>query len=65
MASKMAAQGDLQELLRIFTSRKVPMLGAMKHVQALQSKNIKRYNPSASRSSLIVVANSLTRLIKH
>lgn len=38
----MAGQGDLQELLRIFTSRKVPMIMAMKHAQALQAKNLKR-----------------------
>lgn len=38
----MAAQGDLQELLRIFTSRKVSMLAAMKHVQALQAQELKR-----------------------
>ena len=39
----MAGQNDLQELLRIFTLRKVPMMAAMKHVQALQAKNLKTY----------------------
>lgn len=38
----MAAQGDLQELLRMLTARKVPMLTAMGHVKSLQSKNLKR-----------------------
>jgi hypothetical protein len=38
----MASQGDLQELLRIFTSRKMSMMVAMKHVQALQSKGLRR-----------------------
>ncbi|TWU75949.1 hypothetical protein ED733_006591 [Metarhizium rileyi] len=37
----MAGHGDLQELLRMFTSRKVPMMTAMRHVQALQSKNLR------------------------
>ncbi|KAF4122675.1 hypothetical protein GMORB2_6982 [Geosmithia morbida] len=37
----MAGHGDLQELLRIFTSRRVPMMTAMKHVQALQLKSLK------------------------
>lgn len=40
----MASHGDLQELLRIFTSRKVSMMASMKHVQALQGKNLKRYD---------------------
>lgn len=38
----MSGHGDLQELLRIFTSRRVPMMAAMKHVQALQLKSLKR-----------------------
>lgn len=37
----MSAQGDLQELLRMFTSRKVPMMAAMGHIRALQAKNLK------------------------
>ncbi|OAA70513.1 Impact family [Cordyceps fumosorosea ARSEF 2679] len=37
----MASQGDLQELLRMFTARKVPMLAAMGHVKSLQAKNLK------------------------
>lgn len=39
----MAGHGDLQELLRIFTSCKVSMMASMKHVQALQTRNLKRY----------------------
>lgn len=39
----MAGQGDLQELLRMFTARKVSMMAAMGHVKALQSKNLRRY----------------------
>ncbi|VUC38013.1 unnamed protein product [Clonostachys rosea] len=46
----MAAQADLQELLRIFTARKVPMLGAMRHVQALQSKDLKSIEQIAEAS---------------
>lgn len=38
----MASQGDLQELLRMFTARKVSMLAAMGHVKSLQAKNLKR-----------------------
>lgn len=38
----MAGQGDLQELLRMFTARKVSMLAAMGHVKSLQAKNLKR-----------------------
>ncbi|OAA79340.1 Impact family [Akanthomyces lecanii RCEF 1005] len=37
----MASQGDLQELLRMFTARKVSMLAAMGHVKSLQAKNLK------------------------
>ena len=40
----MAGQGDLQELLRMFTARKVSMLAAMGYVKALQAKGLKRYN---------------------
>ncbi|ODA82227.1 hypothetical protein RJ55_00734 [Drechmeria coniospora] len=36
-----AGQGDLQELLRMFTSRKVPILTAMQHVKALQSSQLR------------------------
>jgi|SRR5687767_9913358 hypothetical protein len=41
--SAMADQGDLKELLRMFTARKVSMLAAMKHVKSLQAENLKRY----------------------
>ncbi|KAL6865750.1 hypothetical protein ACO1O0_001848 [Amphichorda felina] len=37
----MAGHGDLQELLRMFTARKISMMASMKHVQALQAKNLK------------------------
>ncbi|KAM3526356.1 hypothetical protein NHJ13051_003511 [Beauveria bassiana] len=37
----MAGQGDLQELLRMLTARKVPMLSAMGHVKSLQAMNLK------------------------
>ncbi|KHO01701.1 Ribosomal protein S5 domain 2-type fold protein [Metarhizium album ARSEF 1941] len=37
----MSGHGDLQELLRMFTSRKVPMMAAMGHIKALQSKNLR------------------------
>ncbi|KZZ97520.1 Ribosomal protein S5 domain 2-type fold protein [Moelleriella libera RCEF 2490] len=40
-APDMAAQGDLQELLRMLTSRKVPMMTAMGHIKALQAKNLR------------------------
>ncbi|KAG6005162.1 hypothetical protein E4U21_000354 [Claviceps maximensis] len=35
----MSGHGDLQELLRMLTSRKVPMMAAMGHIRALQSLN--------------------------
>lgn len=38
----MAGEGDLQALLRMFTSRKVTMLAAMGHVKTLQSKGLRR-----------------------
>jgi len=38
----MAGQGDLQELLRMLNSRKVPMMAAMGHIKALQAKNLRR-----------------------
>lgn len=38
----MAGQSDLQELLRMLTSRKVPMMAAMGHVKSLQSNNFRR-----------------------
>ncbi|KAH0601519.1 hypothetical protein MHUMG1_00395 [Metarhizium humberi] len=37
----MSGHGDLQELLRMFTSRKVPMMAAMGHIKALQAKNLR------------------------
>ncbi|RDA83177.1 hypothetical protein CP532_6440 [Ophiocordyceps camponoti-leonardi (nom. inval.)] len=37
----MAGQEDLQELLRMFTSRKVPMMAAMGHVKALQKEGLR------------------------
>lgn len=37
----MAGHGDLQEMLRMFTSRKVPMMTAMKHIKELQALNLK------------------------
>ncbi|RDA91246.1 hypothetical protein CP533_0646 [Ophiocordyceps camponoti-saundersi (nom. inval.)] len=37
----MAGHEDLQELLRMFTSRKVPMLTAMNHVKALQAEGLR------------------------
>ncbi|KFA68241.1 hypothetical protein S40285_01604 [Stachybotrys chlorohalonatus IBT 40285] len=37
----MAGEGDLQALLRMFTSRKVTMLAAMGHVKTLQSKGLR------------------------
>ncbi|PNY28084.1 Protein IMPACT [Tolypocladium capitatum] len=37
----MAGQGDLQELLRMLTARKVSMMAAMGHVKSLQSKNLR------------------------
>lgn len=48
IAPVMAAQGDLQELLRMLTSRKVPMMTAMGHVKALQAKNLRTYAPPFS-----------------
>ncbi|KAG5997951.1 hypothetical protein E4U54_002276 [Claviceps lovelessii] len=35
----MSGHGDIQELLRMLTSRKVPIMTAMGHVKALQSQN--------------------------
>ncbi|KAG5982904.1 hypothetical protein E4U55_001172 [Claviceps digitariae] len=35
----MSGDGDIQELLRMLTSRKVPIMTAMGHVKALQSQN--------------------------
>ncbi|PHH71244.1 hypothetical protein CDD82_6664 [Ophiocordyceps australis] len=37
----MAEQGDLQELLKMLTCRKVPILKAMEHVKALQSEKLR------------------------
>ncbi|RCI16455.1 hypothetical protein L249_2665 [Ophiocordyceps polyrhachis-furcata BCC 54312] len=37
----MAGQQDLQELLRMLTSRKVPMMTAMGHVKALQKEGLR------------------------
>ncbi|PHH68039.1 hypothetical protein CDD80_296 [Ophiocordyceps camponoti-rufipedis] len=37
----MAGHGDLQELLRMLTSRKVSMMAAMGHVKALQDKGLR------------------------
>ncbi|GAO15003.1 uncharacterized protein UV8b_00485 [Ustilaginoidea virens] len=37
----MAGHGDLQELLRMFTARKVPMMTAMGHIKSLQAKNLR------------------------
>ncbi|KAK0382791.1 hypothetical protein NLU13_9886 [Sarocladium strictum] len=37
----MADQGDLKELLRMLTARKVSMLAAMKHVKSLQAASLK------------------------
>jgi hypothetical protein len=45
----MAGEGDLQVLLRMFTSRKVGMLVAMGHVKALQSKELRRYVTCSGR----------------
>jgi hypothetical protein len=38
----MADQSGLQDLLRMFTSRKVAIIAAMGHVKALQAKNLRR-----------------------
>ncbi|KAG5929699.1 hypothetical protein E4U53_002392 [Claviceps sorghi] len=35
----MSGHGDIRELLRMLTSRKVPMMTAMGHIKALQSQN--------------------------
>ncbi|KPM42880.1 hypothetical protein AK830_g3704 [Neonectria ditissima] len=37
----MATQNDLQELLRLFTARKMSMMAAMGQVKALQAKNLR------------------------
>ncbi|KAG6018504.1 hypothetical protein E4U41_003849 [Claviceps citrina] len=37
----MAGHGDIQELLRMLTSRKVPMMTAMGHLKALQSQKLR------------------------
>jgi hypothetical protein len=38
----MAGHGDLQEMLRMLTSRKASMMAAMGYIKALQAKNLKR-----------------------
>ena len=38
----MATQQDLQELLRVFTARKLPMLAAMQEVKKLQAAGLRR-----------------------
>lgn len=38
----MASQQDLQDLLRLITARKVPMMTAMSQVKALQAVNLRR-----------------------
>ncbi|PHH66580.1 hypothetical protein CDD81_7055 [Ophiocordyceps australis] len=43
----MAEQGDLQELLKMLTSRKVPILKAMEHVQALQAQKLRSIDEMA------------------
>ena len=62
----MAGHGDLQELLRMFTARKISMMASMKHVQALQAKNLKTYRqppPSDQRVQLTSIAS--TKSQKH
>lgn len=46
-ADKMAAQKDMQDLLRLLTTgrNKVPMLAAMGRVKALQAANLRRSSP--------------------
>ncbi|GAB0131727.1 hypothetical protein EsDP_00000188 [Epichloe bromicola] len=46
----MSGHGDIQELLRIFTSRKVPMMTAMGHVKSLQSQNLRSIEQIAEAS---------------
>lgn len=42
----MASHGDLQEMLRMLTTRKASMMAAMGYIRALQSKNLKRRDTS-------------------
>lgn len=44
----MAGQGDLQELLRMLTSRRVSIMAAMGHFKALQAEKLLRYVSRAS-----------------
>lgn len=41
----MATQQDLQELLRLMTGRKIPMITAMGQIKALQTVNLRRRAP--------------------
>jgi len=43
ISTAMAAQQDLQDLLRLLTvGRKIPMLTAMTHIKSLQAVNLRR-----------------------
>lgn len=55
----MAGHGDLQEMLRMLTARKAPMMAAMGYIKALQSKNLKRRDTGGVNSCLlgVVVTN--------
>ncbi|KAK2589531.1 hypothetical protein QQS21_012793 [Conoideocrella luteorostrata] len=55
----MSGHGDLQELLRMLTARKVPMMTAMGYVKSLQSKNLRSIEQIAE-APLSAVESAIT-----
>ncbi|KAF7546400.1 hypothetical protein G7046_g9311 [Stylonectria norvegica] len=51
-------QGDLQELLRMLTARKLSMIAAMGQVKALQAKNLRRTSLANARRSIAQIAEA-------
>ncbi|KAH6605852.1 ribosomal s5 domain 2-type fold [Trichoderma cornu-damae] len=60
----MAGHGDLQEMLRMLTARKAPMMAAMGYIRALQSKNLKRRETGWWRELIAVIAEAPSSAIE-
>ncbi|KAF6815245.1 hypothetical protein CPLU01_14185 [Colletotrichum plurivorum] len=54
----MASQQDLQELLRLITARRVPMITAMSQVKALQAVNLRKYRIADAQLNVVEEALS-------
>ncbi|KAF6795365.1 impact protein [Colletotrichum sojae] len=54
----MASQQDLQELLRLITARRVPMITAMSQVKALQAFNLRKYRIADAQLNVVEEALS-------